>query len=91
MLESCREHSQPLEHNHLLKTLWCSSGSGSTMTLPDNCHAQLGVSTGQGVVLLGSLDDVTLVGGGKSAIAWMWDALFQLASVLRTVLGMFNL
>ena len=61
------------------------------MTLPDNCYAQLGPTTGQGLLLLDSLDDVTLVGRGKSVIVWMWDAPFQLASVPRMVLGMFNL
>jgi len=61
------------------------------MTLPDNCCAQLGATTGQGLLLLGSLDDVTIVGGGNSVIAWVWDAPFQLASVPRAVLSMFNL
>lgn len=65
MLEPWKEHAGLLKHNHLLKSLWHSSGSGSAMTLPDNYHAQLGVTIDQGLVLLGSLDDVTLVGGER--------------------------
>lgn len=63
-LGSWKEHAGPLKHNHL-KSLWYSSASGSSMTLPENYHAQLGVTIDQGLVLLGSLDDVTLVEGER--------------------------
>lgn len=61
------------------------------MACPDIYHEQLGATIDQELVLLGSLGDATLVGEGRSTVVCMWDALFQLASVMRMVLGMFNL
>lgn len=44
MLKSCREHSPHWNIIICEKTLWCTSGSGSIMTLSDNCRAQLGLT-----------------------------------------------